>query len=35
VRFVQAIQQECLDKFIVFGLEHLDHIASEYAVHPK
>ena len=32
-RFVQAIQQECLDKFIVFGREHLDHIASEYAEH--
>jgi putative transposase len=32
-RFVQAIQQECLDKFIVFGREHLDHVASEYTQH--
>jgi hypothetical protein len=28
-RFVQAIQQECLDRFIVFGREHLDYVASE------
>jgi putative transposase len=25
-RFVQSIKQECLDKFIVFGLEHIDHL---------
>ena len=30
---MQAIQQECLDKFIVFGREHLDHVASDYAEH--
>jgi putative transposase len=29
-RFVQSIQQECLDKFIVFGREHLDHLNREY-----
>jgi putative transposase len=29
-RFVQAIEQECLDKLIVFGPEHLDHVAGEY-----
>jgi hypothetical protein len=29
-RFVQAIGQECLDKLIVFGPEHLDHVAGEY-----
>ena len=32
-RFVQAIQQECLDKFIVFGREHLDHLIGEYGTH--
>jgi putative transposase len=29
-RFVQAIGQECLDKLIVFGPEHLDHVVAEY-----
>jgi putative transposase len=29
-RFVQAVQQECLDKFIVFGQEHMDHVLAEY-----
>ena len=29
-RFVQSIKQECLDRFIVFGLEHMDHLNSEY-----
>jgi putative transposase len=29
-RFVQSIKQECLDKFIVFGLQHVDHLAREY-----
>jgi putative transposase len=32
-RFVQAIGQECLDKFVVFGREHLDHVVAEYAEH--
>jgi putative transposase len=30
-RFVQAVQQECLDKFIVFGTGHMDHVLAEYA----
>ena len=29
-RFVQAIGQECLDRLIVFGPEHLDHVMREY-----
>jgi putative transposase len=29
-RFVQSIGQECLDKLIVFGKEHFDHVATEY-----
>ena len=32
-RFVQAIQQECLDKFIALGTEHMDHLISEYVEH--
>ena len=32
-RFVQAIERECLDKFIVFGREHLDHVCREYVEH--
>ena len=30
-RFVQAIEHECLDRFIVFGREHLNHVCGEYA----
>ena len=29
-RWVQSIQQECLDHFVVFGEKHLRHIVSEY-----
>jgi putative transposase len=29
-RFVQTIKQECLDKFIIFGPEHMDHLIREY-----
>jgi putative transposase len=32
-RFVQAIQQECLDRFIAFGTEHMDLLTSEYVEH--
>jgi len=32
-RFIQTIQVECLDKFIVLGSEHLDHLVSEYLTH--
>ena len=30
-RFVQSIQQECLDKFIAFGQEHFDTLIREYS----
>ncbi len=29
-RFIQTLQQECLDYFVVFGQEHMDHIVSEF-----
>lgn len=29
-RFIQSIQQECLDRFVVFGEQHLDHLCAEY-----
>jgi Integrase core domain len=29
-RWVQSIQQECLDHFIVFGEDHFDYLVSEY-----
>jgi len=32
-RFIQTIQTECLDRFIVMGCGHLDHLTSEYMVH--
>ncbi|MEX0653440.1 MAG: integrase core domain-containing protein [Phycisphaeraceae bacterium] len=32
-RFVQSIQQECLDHFVVMGQKHLNHIVSEYVAH--
>src|SRR6266487_2571174 len=32
-RFLQAIEQECLDQFIVFGTEHFDHLCKEYLEH--
>lgn len=32
-RFVQAIERECLDRFIVFRQEHLDLICREYVEH--
>ena len=32
-RFVQSIQQECLDRFVVFGSGHMDQICSEYLDH--
>ena len=32
-RFVQSIQQECLDHFIVLGDRHLNHIVGEYVAH--
>ena len=32
-RFVQTIQQECLDHFVILGEKHLNHIIGEYLVH--
>ncbi len=32
-RFIQTLQQECLDYFIVFGQEHMDHIVNEFVSH--
>lgn len=32
-RWVQSIQTECLDHFIVCGEDHLTHIAKEYVEH--
>lgn len=32
-RFVQTIKQECLDKFILFGPEHMDYLIGEYVEH--
>jgi putative transposase len=29
-RFIQTIQQECLDHFVVVGQRHLDHIVCEF-----
>ena len=32
-RFIQTIQQECLDRFVIFGERHMDHLCAEYVVH--
>jgi putative transposase len=32
-RFIQSIQQECLDHFIVCGERHFDHLVREYVEH--
>jgi len=29
-RWIQSIQQECLDHFLVFGEEHFNYLISEY-----
>jgi hypothetical protein len=29
-RFIQTIKLECLGKFIVFGMRHLDHLVTEF-----
>ncbi|XHR31041.1 MAG: integrase core domain-containing protein [Chthoniobacteraceae bacterium] len=29
-RFVQSIEQECLDQFVVFGERHLEYLVREY-----
>ena len=28
-RFIQTLQQECVDYFVVFGRQHVDHLISE------
>jgi putative transposase len=32
-RFIQSLQQECLDHFAVFGKAHIDHLCSEFREH--
>jgi putative transposase len=32
-RFIQTLQQECLDYFVVFGEKHMNHLVSEMVVH--
>lgn len=31
--FIQTLERECLDKFVVLGLKHLDHLVSEFVEH--
>jgi putative transposase len=32
-RFIQAIQQECLDHFVVLGERHFDYLVVEWVEH--
>lgn len=32
-RWIQSIQQECLDHFVVFGEDHFNYLISEYLAH--
>ncbi|MEY4384745.1 MAG: hypothetical protein RLY20_28 [Verrucomicrobiota bacterium] len=32
-RFLQSLQQECLDHFVVFGEDHFRHLINEYLTH--
>ena len=32
-RFIQSIQQECLDRFVIFGEQHLDAVCQEFLVY--
>ena len=32
-RFIQSLQVECLDHFLVFGEKHLDYLVREYVEH--
>ena len=32
-RFIQTLQQECLDYFVVFGQEHMDHLVDEFVTY--
>ncbi|MCC6675498.1 MAG: transposase, partial [Phycisphaerales bacterium] len=29
-RLIQSIKRECLDRFVILGLCHLDHLLAEY-----
>lgn len=32
-QFIQTVQDECLDRFIVLGTRHLDHLIAEFLEH--
>jgi putative transposase len=32
-RFIQTIQQECVEHFIVFGSKHMDYLCSQFVEH--
>ena len=32
-RFIQTLEHECLDHFIVLGRQHLDYLVEEFLVH--
>jgi putative transposase len=32
-RFIQTLQVECLDHFLVFGEKHVDYLVGEYVEH--
>src|SRR5271167_972488 len=32
-RFVGTIRRECLDRMLIFGRRHLEHVLAEYLVH--
>jgi hypothetical protein len=32
-RFIQTVQNECLDRFMVMGTSHLDHLMAEFIEH--
>jgi putative transposase len=32
-RFIQTVQQECLDHFVILGQRHFDHLCAEYLAH--
>lgn len=32
-RFIQTVQVDCLDKFLVMGTQHLDHLLREFVAH--
>lgn len=32
-RFIQTLQQECLDHYVVFGEQHMDYLMKEFVTH--